>query len=149
MNFELRKLSIAESGEIRNLIRDAFSAAPWNDDWSDEAQFCAYIVDLVGNPNSLALGLFEDGQMIGVSLGRVRHWYAGTEYCIDDLGIKTEKQGSGAGTEFLRQIETFLRERGIKRITLKTNKNAPAYYFYKKNGFIEAQQDVFFAKEVE
>lgn len=42
----------------------------WNDDWSDETQLCEYIMDLIGNRNSLTLGFFEDGELIGLSMGR-------------------------------------------------------------------------------
>ena len=28
----------------------------------------------------LSLGLYEDGALIGIALGRVRHWCTGTEY---------------------------------------------------------------------
>jgi len=139
---ELRTLKIESIEEIKSFFFDIFTKEPWNDDWSDKNQLHAYIMDLIGNPNSLALGLFENGTMVGLSMGNIKHWYSGTEYYIDELCIKTEEQGRGIGTQFLKEIETFLKQRGIKQILLQTERSVPAYGFYIKNGFIELEDHV-------
>lgn len=80
---EVRKLDVDYSyEEIKALFAAVFSCEPWNDDWSDPAQLHQYIDDLTGSKNSLSLGLFEDGQLAGISLGSVLHWCSGTEYYI-------------------------------------------------------------------
>ncbi len=139
---ELRTLKIESIEEIKSFFFDIFTKEPWNDDWSDKNQLHAYIMDLIGNPNSLALGLFENGTMVGLSMGNIKHWYSGTEYYIDELCIKTEEQGRGIGTQFLKEIETFIKQKGIKQIFLQTERNVPAYGFYKKNGFFELEDHV-------
>ena len=63
------------------------------------------------------------------------HWYMGTNYDIIELGIKPEGQGRGLGTEFLRMIEEYIHANGISCIFLQTERNMPAYDFYRKNGF--------------
>lgn len=133
-----------ESLDIAEIIEDAFSAKPWCDDWHDRQQFALYIADLVGNPNSLALGLYENDWLIAVSLGRIVHWYEGTQYRIDDLGVCSAKQGAGIGSLFLQKIKEYAFQNHIHSISLKTNRQAPAYRFYQKNGFIEAENDVYF-----
>ena len=40
--------------------------------------------------------------MIGLSMGHIRHWYEGTEYMIDELCVRADRQGRGVGTAFLR-----------------------------------------------
>ena len=100
---EIRRLSAENIEEIKKLFRDIFTKEPWNDDWSDDAQLHAYITDLTGNQNSLTLGLYVDGTLTGLSMGSVMHWYMGTEYYIYELCIKTEEQGKGLGTEFLKK----------------------------------------------
>ena len=86
--------------------------------------------------------------LIGVSMGHIKHWYSGTEYCIDELCIQTEKQGNGIGTFFLKEIEKGIKEIGLVQIFLQTEKNVPAYDFYQKNGFYELKEHVSFGKQI-
>lgn len=145
---EIRELSPDNFEEIKEFFRNVFTKEPWNDDWSDAEQLHKYILDLTGNPNSLSFGLFEDGNMIGLSMGSVKHWFRGTEYCIDEFCIKTEEQGHGLGTQFLKGIETHIIQKGLKSVFLQTNRNVPAYKFYLKNGYCEMKDHVSFAKDL-
>ena len=143
---ELVELDGSSFEDIKTLFRSVFTQPPWNDDWSDEEQLDQYLLDLMGTRLPLVLGLVEDGELIGVSLGNIRHWYEGTEYLIDELCIKTEMQGRGYGSLFLSLIEEHLRERGLHTIYLTTDRNVPAYEFYRSRGFIELPDDVAFFK---
>ena len=51
-----------------------------------------------------------EDEFAGMALGSIKHWYMGTEYYIEELFIKTELQGSGTGSEFLKLIEEYLVE---------------------------------------
>lgn len=143
---ELVELDGSSFEDIKTLFRSVFTQPPWNDDWSDEEQLDQYLLDLMGARVPLVLGLVEDGKLIGISLGNIRHWCEGTEYLIDELCIKTEMQGRGYGSLFLSFIEEHLRERGLHTIYLTTDRNVPAYEFYRSRGFIELPDDVAFFK---
>ncbi len=136
---KVKRLSINDKEIIKNLFTSVFTIAPWYDDWSDTNQLDMYINDLVGQGYSLTYGLFDDNELIGISLGYVKHWYSGTEYIINEFCIKTDRQGAGAGSFFIAEIEKAIKELGIKQIFLLTDSNVPAYNFYKKNGFVEEQ----------
>lgn len=144
----IKKLSVDFIEEIKTLFAEIFTNEPWNDDWSDENQLHNYILDLTGNRNSLAIGLFEDEEFIGMALGSIKHWYTGTEYYIDEFCIKSQKQGKGIGTKFLAMVEKFVEEKGISHIFLQTERTVPAFEFYKKNGFTELCDHVSFVKEL-
>lgn len=144
----LRELTIHNIEMIKTFFTGVFTKEPWNDDWSDRDQLHAYITDLIGNRCSLALGLFENDRMVGLSMGNIKHWYTGTEYYIDELCIKTEEQGRGLGTVFLEEIERFIMEKGVTQIFLLTERTVPAYEFYKKNGYAELEGNVAFTKNV-
>lgn len=144
----LKELSPENIEEIKAFFCDIFSREPWNDDWSCPVQLHAYIEDLICNANSLTLGLFENGDMAGLSMGSIRHWYSGTEYHIDEFCIKTDLQGKGIGTRFLREVERFLKEKGVAQIFLQTERTVPAYAFYQKNGYTELPGHVGFTKRV-
>ena len=135
----LKRLTIKDKEIITDVFISVFTKEPWNDDWSDTNQLDMYINDLVGQGYSLTYGLFDDAELIGIALGYVKHWYSGTEYIINEFCIKTDRQGAGAGSFFIAEIEKAIKELGIKQIFLLTDSNVPAYNFYKKNGFSEEQ----------
>ena len=79
-------------------------------------------------------------------MGRIKHWYTGTEYCIDELCIRTDRQRQGLGSYFLEELQRQLQSMGIEQIFLQTDRDVPAYRFYLKNGFLELSDLVSFAK---
>lgn len=137
--FKLKRLSIADKKIITDVFVSVFTRDPWNDDWSDKNQLDMYINDLVGQGYSLTYGLFDDDELIGIAMGYIKHWYSGTEYIINELCIKTDRQGKGAGSFFISEIEKAIKGLGVKQIFLLTDSNVPAYNFYKKNGFNEEE----------
>lgn len=147
--FTLKRLGPENLEAIKAVFVSVFTKEPWCDDWSDEEQLDLYIRDLTGQGYSLTYGLFDDAdELIGISLGYIKHRYSGTEYIINELCIRTDRQGAGAGTFFLREIEKAIRELGLKQIFLLTDSNVPAYEFYRKNGFVESETNVAFSKRV-
>lgn len=145
---EIKELTIEKIDIIKSFFKDIFMREPWNDDWSDDEQLHQYITDIIGNRNSLAFGLFEEEQLLGLALGNIKHWYTGTEFFVEEFCVKTEMQGQGLGTEFLRLLEVELRVRDIKTIFLMTGKEMPAFAFYKKNGFEEIINHVSLKKDI-
>lgn len=142
----IQQLSIEYKESIKQIIVDAFTPEPWCDRWEDPVQLDCYILDLIGNRNSLSLGLFDENKLIGVSLGRIKHWYTGNEYWIDDLAIAPSAQGHGCGKAFLALIDEYLAKGNIVGIVLFTDRDTPAYHMYQKMGFVEEPERVFFRK---
>ena len=145
---KLKRLYIEDKEAITNVFTGVFTKEPWNDDWSDKNQLDMYITDLTGQGYSLTYGLYDDEELIGISMGYIKHWYSGTEYIITEFCVKTERQVSGAGTFFIAEIEKAIKELGLKQIFLLTDSNVPAYLFYKKNGFEECTTNVAFSKMI-
>ena len=124
---ELKELDVrGEMAAVMEIIRGGFAQAPWNETWDDEAAL----------------------RDAGVSLGRIKRWYWGAEYCIDDLCVLPSMQGRGAGTEFVKLMDEHLRARGVRSVSLWTKRDAPACGFYRKNGFHEGEDKVVFEKEL-
>jgi len=146
MNYDVRRLSMADILPIKELFVGVFTNEPWNDDWSDEAQLVRYLEDIAGNENSLSLGLYGDGELWGIALGTVIHWYTGTEYYIREFCVRRDSQGKGLGRQFMIKIEEVLKADGIHSIILSTDVDTPAHGFYLKNGFAELPKSRFFHK---
>ena len=121
--------------QMAELFRDAFSGEPWNDNWSDTEQLMEYMKDISKAYSQLNYGLLIDGRLVGMSVGKIKHWWEGTEYAIDEICVSPEYQGQGLGSKFLSLIESAIREKGLGGIFLQTDNDKPAYRFYHKNGF--------------
>ena len=145
---ELRRLTGKDRELITALFVDVFTNEPWNDDWSDTEQLDAYIADLTGQSYSLTLGYFDGERIVGLSMGYIKHWYSGTEYIINEFCVDRQLQGKGIGSSFMKAVEAYLSENGIRQIFLLTDKNVPAYSFYQHNGFTELTCNVSFAKRI-
>lgn len=146
---ELKELDVrGEMAAVMEIIRSGFAQAPWNETWDDEAALREYIEGLTNAPDSLSLGLYDGARLAGVSLGRIKRWYWGAEYCIDDLCVLPSMQGRGAGTEFVKLMDEYLRARGVRSVSLWTKRDAPACGFYRKNGFHEGEDKIVFEKEL-
>ena len=130
-----RELTMADEGEIFTVIRTAFAVPPWDDDWKDAASFHPYCLDILGNANSLGFGLWDGSRLAALALGRLKHWFNGVEYCIDDLCVHPAYQGQGVGSALLGRVCAYARAQGFREVALLTRRNAPAYGFYLKNGF--------------
>lgn len=145
---KLVKLSVNDIEIIKELFLSVFTQEPWNDDWSDEDQLTRYLLDIIDNHNSLSLGYYNEDGLIAIALGHIKHWYEGTEYCIDELCVKTELQKQGVGASFLSDLEECLLRQDIKHLFLLTDRDVPAYSFYKKHGFTELTRNVAFTKRI-
>ena len=117
----IQELNADYMDAIKKRMLDIFSGPPWYDAWTDE-QLHAYISEWIGNKNALSFGLFQNGRLIGIALGRI--------------------------SEFMKAIEKALAEKGIRQVVLLTERHVPAYHFYRKNGFEEKEDTVFFVKSI-
>jgi len=146
--YRLQELTAASVRDIESLFADVFTNEPWNDDWSDPSQLSQYLMDVIGNPNSLSLGMYSGDRLVAISLGSIIHWYTGTEYYIRELCVARDLQGRGVGRDFLERIEGLISRRGVRAIILSTDTDAPAYAFYRKNGFAELEKARFLHKAI-
>lgn len=141
-NISLIELDESYLPQMAELYREAFAGEPWNDDWSDTNQLNEYMKDMSKAYNALNYGLLIDGKLAGMSVGKINHWWEGTNYNIEELCISPSYQGQGIGSGFLELIEQCIREKGLAGIFLQTDNDKPSYRFYHKNGFQDLDMHV-------
>ena len=134
--------------QMAELYKAAFTGEPWNDDWSDTAQLNKYMKEISCSFNSLNYGLIIDGKLSAMSVGKIHHWWSGTEYAVEEFCVSPEIQNQGLGTRFMKMIEDDVRDRGLSGIFLQTDSDKPSYKFYLKNGFRELERHVSFFKGI-
>ncbi len=145
----LKVLTGSDTEMLMVKFTEVFTAEPWFDDWSNTDQLKAYIADLTMQSNSLTLGYMDGDELTAAAMGRIKHWYTGTEYCVDEFFVTKKYQNRGVGSAFLKEIRKYLSCNGITHIFLQTDRTVPAYGFYLKNGFEEMEDIVSFAIETE
>ena len=62
--------------------------------------------------------------------------------------VFTKEEVTSFFLKFIKQIEGYMKTESLSRIFLQTDRNMPAYEFYKKNGFEELQNHVSFVKSM-
>ena len=105
---EVREICLAHVKEISQLFNEIFSREPWNDEWNEE-DLSIYMHDLVGNRLSLSIGLYDGDQLIGIALGRIKHWYNGREFWIDEFDIDGIRLDAAdvLDFDFMRELRGF------------------------------------------
>ena len=147
-NISLIELNESYLPQMAKLYREAFAGEPWNDDWSDTKQLNEYMKDISKAYNALNYGLLIDGKLMGMSVGRINHWWEGTNYNIEELCIAPSYQGQGIGSKFLGLIEQCVRGKGLAGIFLQTDSDKPSYQFYHKNGCQDLDMHISLYKSV-
>ena len=147
-NISLIEVDESYLPQMAKLLKDAFGGEPWKEDWSDAAQLSEYMKDISKAYNALNYGLLIDGKLAGMSVGRINHWWEGTNYNIEELCISPSYQRQGVGSEFLELIEQCVRKKGLAGIFLQTDNDKPAYHFYHKNGFQDLDMHISLYKSV-
>ena len=79
--------------------------------------------------------LKEQNNIIALSIGMKKPWINGLEYYIDQFCVKSELQGKGIGSQFLKLIEREIQAEKMNAIMLNTESGFPSENFYLKNGF--------------
>lgn len=130
----VRTVEHAELAKAKSLFIEVFSQEPWHDRWTDE-QLDLYFGDLMDGSRSLCFALYAEKKLIGLCMGRLFHWYSGTEYDIREFCIATAWQGKGMGKQFLALIGSEVASLGVHVLTLSTLANTSAYEFYQHVGF--------------
>lgn len=146
---EIRRITTKELEQVKELFVSVFCQEPWNDDWSDENQLNLYLTELLDTKNALCFGLYDKEQLVALSLDRVKHWYEGNEYYMDEFCVDSSLQHQGLAKLFISLLEEELSKREIIHLFLLTDSDVPAYSFYKKLGFHELEKNVAFTKKIE
>lgn len=138
-----------ENKELRQcaeLLMQTYNCPPWNNNWTlEKAQ--SYLQEFVANSKFTGFTLWEGDSLIGAAFCHEQTWWTNNELYVDEFYISPLHQKKGNGKLLMQAIEEYGRQHHLAGITLLTNKNMPAYTFYKKNDFLLAENVVMLFKE--
>ncbi|MCC2832654.1 MAG: GNAT family N-acetyltransferase [Clostridium sp.] len=132
---DIIKMSNKHIDECVDLFIDVFTKAPWHDTYSSRKQVVSFFQNYMANNYFVGYVLKEEASIIALSIGMKKPWINGMEYYIDQFCVKTDLQGKGIGSYFLKLIENEIQTEKMNAIILNTERGFPAEKFYKKNGF--------------
>lgn len=121
--------------ECVDLYIDVFTKAPWNDTYESGGQVSRFFRNHMANNYFVGYVLKGQGGIIALSIGMKKPWINGAEYYIDQFCVRTDLQGKGVGSYFLKLIEDESRKEQMNAIILSTERGFPSERFYLKNGF--------------
>ena len=121
--------------ECVDLYIDVFTKAPWNDTYESGGQVSRFFRNHMANNYFVGYVLKGQGGIIALSIGMKKPWINGAEYYIDQFCVRTDLQGKGVGSCFLKLIEDEIRKEQMNAIILSTERGFPSEQFYLKNGF--------------
>ena len=143
------KMSKEHMEECVDLFIDVFTKAPWNDTYSSREQVVNFFQNYMTNNYFVGYVLKEQTSMIALSIGMKKPWINGMEYYIDQFCVKSELQGKGIGSYFLKMIEKEIEKEKMNAIILNTERGVPAEKFYLKNGFKSVDENIILIKNSE
>jgi aminoglycoside 6'-N-acetyltransferase I len=131
--------------QCAKLYIKAYNRPPWNYSW-DFDKAIDYLSEYFERKRFVGFVLLEDDQIVGAMLGHSKTWWTSDLLYVDELFISPDAQGRGYGKLLLDHTEQYAIEQGYEVITLMTSKYMPAFKFYKKIDYIQAEHYVFFFK---
>ena len=124
------------------LFTAAFSAPPINFAFITNEKARRYLGDIAQLPNFCAFVYGTPETLDAFCFGTIDDYFHSPQYVIKEFAVNPTLHGKGIGSQFLREIETRLTEKGVTAISLQTSRTIPAFSFYKKNGFFESKETV-------
>ncbi len=119
-----------------NILSRAYSAPPWNEDWSAEAA-TERVSQLLAAPRRIAAAALDAAvQPVGFAIGTWRRHHKGQLLYVEEIAVLPEAQGVGVGTALLAAITDAARKAGCERIWLVSQRVGKVSDFYRRNGFV-------------
>lgn len=135
-----RTITPTDYDELSQVMKAAYSEAPWNENWSDERAI-RRVQAIMGNFQAMGVCAAEavaggGEKILGGVLGYVDPYADGDFFFASEIFVLPEYKHKGIGTELLKHLEQELKNCHIhilQLISITDNIN-----FYKKSGL---QQD--------
>lgn len=143
----IRSLKPEDIPACAEIMCSVYNNELWQCKWSQETA-AQYLTDYVNMPKFVGYVLVEDGVLVGAIYAHEKVWWNNSEVFVEEMFVKPDLQRKGYGTMLLKQVEGYVKDKGLAGITLSTNKYAPAPKFYQKNGFTDCNHVLFMCKEM-
>ena len=134
--FNIKKIQSADLTRCAELLEKSYSKPPYNEKFSSDSAF-NYLKSKFDYCAEHSFVIEEDENIIGFIIINLSYWTFGKQALIEEIVIDEDMQGQGYGKKLMEYANNYLRSLGVKSLMLWTRKDADAFNFHLKNGFIE------------
>lgn len=144
--FHVREIKQDDLEDILNLFLDTYSGKPWNESWDFE--IARKKIDDLFKCNISQNYCIENnhGEICGALFSRRNYYLSEKEFFIDEFFIAKNYQHQGVGSYFLNAVIEIIKQSGYSCMVLNTAKDYPSEFFYRKNGFLQLDTNIFMYK---
>ncbi|HEY0666520.1 MAG TPA: GNAT family N-acetyltransferase [Sphingobacteriaceae bacterium] len=135
----VKSITKEDINNCAHLIGTAYNNPPWNYKW-EPGRATRYLNELFESSRFTGFCIYEGDIIAAAMFAHVKTWWINDLLMIDELFVSPQHQGKGYGQKLIDTAKKFCTEHNIGSITLITNAYMPAASFYKKNGFLQAEQ---------
>ncbi|TDR51959.1 ribosomal protein S18 acetylase RimI-like enzyme [Listeria rocourtiae] len=128
-----------------SLLIESYNCEPWNDCWTPVTAR-KYLEEFAEARRFIGFLFWDGNEIIGVAFSHERTWMDSSELYIDEFYISPHHQRMGIGKKLMRALEDYAVENGCESIALVTDKDKPAFEFYKEFGLSSSRHTVFMFK---
>jgi aminoglycoside 6'-N-acetyltransferase I len=143
----IKKLELRDLTACAEILMSVYNNEQWQCRWSLETAK-NYLMDFTDCKKFIGYTLWIDGEVSGAIFCHEKIWWNNSEVFVDEMFVSPDLQRKGYGAELINAIEKYVKDHNLAGLTLCTSRNTPAPYFYKKNGFSDADHVLFMYKEI-
>ncbi len=132
----IKKIQSGDLNKCAEILEKAYNKPPYNEKFASGSAF-NYLKRKFDYCADYSFVIEEDGNVIGFILINLSYWTGGDGAIIEEIVIDENEQRQGHGRKLMEHANDYLKKSGVKFLMLWGRKDAGAYNFYLKNGFME------------
>jgi aminoglycoside 6'-N-acetyltransferase I len=148
MNYHHSPLDEDDIVECSQLYVDTFKHAPWNEEWQIEDAFDR-LSNFLSPLYSIGFKIVKDNEIVGFLIGEIEQWNGTKNFYLKEMCVSNSMQRSGLGKKLITVLQNELKNRGISRIYLITQRETIPEWFYSALDFTANQSLVIMSTSVE
>ena len=144
----IKRMTSNNMEQAIELYLEVFKLEPFSYGWLKRNKVVRYFEDNEKTPGGYSMIYYHEASSkpCGLCMGVVMDYFVLPTYDIKEFVVRRDVQGCGMGTRMMDEVAGHLLERGVEVITLTTQRDIPAYNFYKKNNFEDLDKTVFMSR---
>lgn len=150
-NIRIRRLKSEEHFFMREMFYASFfvpdGAEAFPPEIIDRPDLAKYIADWGSGPHDVSLVAERENELLGLVWGRSFSFVNKGFGFIDEntpevgIAIRESYRGQGIGTALLQAIQVKYLKKGVRRLSLSTDKRNPAKRLYERMGFVVVAEE--------
>lgn len=143
MSLIFRPMTPSDFPACAHELMAAFREEPWNEVWTYEQAYTR-IEEIMSARVSRGVVCMDGERCVSMLSGRIMTYQDQKIFYIDEFSVHPAYQRQGIGSRMLAFLRQELQKepQPISHMSLITERGFPSVAFYRKNGFVELQNEL-------